>query len=478
MVVTRSQMIQCELNSNQSVEELMEKAGQGCAYALMEEIHPENSILILCGKGNNGGDGFVIARILLEHHYHVQLYLAEKMIVSDAAKAMADRLPPDIFVDEDVMNLIDQSDVIVDCIYGFSFHGQIRHELAGLFDAVNQSDARVFSIDINSGLEADTGHKDVHTIHSHTTLVLGYYKIAHLLQKDHQCFEKLKLIELDLPSLDSSALFEMNASLFKKLLPVKSIDSYKNVNGRTLCIAGSNQTIGAALLCAQAAWKTGIGYLHLASEKNVLSAMVQSFPVTVTHDVADSSITELLHEADSVVIGCGCDHMQNFSDMLLTLLEDSQLPVVADAYALRVLSENLQFLDAARCPVICTPHLGEFSALCSCSVQEIKKNKLQLAKDFATEHGVILVLKGPHTIVASSDGRIYINQTGHQNLAKAGSGDVLAGLIAGFCAQQIDPFEACCMAVWMHGRASDLSPVADPVFSAVDLLKALELVYL
>lgn len=477
MIVTRNQMIECELDSNQSVEELMEKAGRGCAYALMDDISPQSNVLILSGKGNNGGDGFVIARILLEHHYSVQVYLAENTIVSKAAQMMADLLPPELFVSEDIMNVIDQSDVIVDCIYGFSFHGQIKDEFIGLFDAVNQSEARIFSIDLNSGLEADTGCCDPHTIRSESTLVLGHYKIAHLMQKDHQCFQKLKMIELDLPAVKSETLFEMNTSLFKKLLPVKAIDSYKNVNGRTLCIAGSNQTLGAALLCTQSAWKTGIGYLHLASEKEVLPAVVQSFPVTVTHDIAASSLAELLHEADSVVIGCGCDSMKNFEELLISLLEDSQLPVVADAYALRVLSGHLHLLDSARCPVICTPHLGEFSALCNCSVQEIKNNKLQMALAFAQQHKITLVLKGPHTIVASADGRLYINQTGHQNLAKAGSGDVLAGLIAGFCAQQLDPFEACCMAVWMHGRASDLSPVADQVFSASDLLDALNLVY-
>ena len=477
MIVTRKQMIECELNSNLSVEELMEKAGRGCAYALMDEISLEKDLLILCGKGNNGGDGFVIARILLENQYRVKVYLAENTITSETALKMAKRLNPDVFVEEDIMNIIDQSDVIVDCIYGFSFHGEIKNELIGLFDAVNQSEAQIFSVDLNSGLEADTGCKDPHTLISETTLVLGHFKIAHLLRKDHQCFQKLKLIELDLPEPQNSILFELNASIFKKLLPVKAVDSYKNVNGRTLCITGSSQMIGAALLCTQAAWKTGIGYLHLASEKEVLQAAVQAFPVTVTHDLAHSSIPELLYEADSVVIGCGCDHLEKFDEILISLLEDAQLPVVIDAYALRRMSQHLHVLDASRCPVILTPHLGEFSDLCSCSVQEIKKDKLQLAKMFAQQHGVTLVLKGPHTIVAAADGRLYINQTGHQNLAKAGSGDVLAGLIAGFCAQQLDPFIACCMAVWMHGKASDITTVPDPVFSASDLLKALELIY-
>lgn len=476
MAVTRKQMIECEQNCNLSTDELMEMVGRRCALVLMEEIRKNQSVLILSGKGNNGGDGFVIGRILHQNQYPVQVYLAEHEIVSETAQNMANLIDDKLFVHDDIMNVIDQSDVIIDCVYGFSFKGNLSDEIAGLFDAVNQSNARVFSIDINSGLEADTGRKDPCAIVSEMTLALGHLKIAHLLSKDHQCFKTCRKIELDIPTPKSSHLFEMNERRFKKMLPVKAVDSYKNVNGRTMCIAGSQNTMGAALLCAQAAWKTGIGYLHLASEPQVLQTMVQTFPVCVTHDIT-TSIQLLLEAVDSAVIGCGCDHMPNFENLLISLLEDCQLPLVLDAYALRILSEHLSVLDAARCPVILTPHLSEFSALCSCSVSEIKKNKLALALQFAKDHGVILVLKGPHTLVASPDGRLYINQTGHQNLAKAGSGDVLAGLIGGFAAQQIDPFEACCMAVWMHGKASDLSDVPDQIFSACDLLDALKLVY-
>lgn len=477
MIVTRQQMIQCELNSNLSVDELMEMAGRQCAYAIMDEINQDDTVLIISGKGNNGGDGFVIARILMQNHYHVQVYLAENDITSDTARMMADLLNPSIFIDDEIMNMIDTADVIVDCIYGFSFHGSIHPEMAGLFDAINQSEAKVFSIDINSGLEADTGRKDPHTICSDITLVLGHYKIAHLLQKDHQCFKECRLLDLSLPAPSKSSIFEMNEIRFRKLLPIKAIDSYKGVNGRTLCLAGSSNTAGAALLCAQAAWKTGIGYLHVCSEPNVLTLMTQTFPVTVTHCVHETSLTHLLQQLDSIVTGCGCDTMENYEEILLQLLEDSTLPMVVDAYGLRVLSDHMNALDASRAPLILTPHLGEFSDLCSLSVHEIMKNRVQIAKQFAQEHGVTLVLKGPHTIVASSQGDLYINQTGHQNLAKAGSGDVLSGLIGGFCAQNIDPFTASCMAVWMHGKASDLSTVPDQIFSAVDLLEALALVY-
>lgn len=477
MIVTRQQMIQCELNSNLSVDELMEMAGKQCAYAIMDEISQDDRVLILSGKGNNGGDGFVIARILMQNHYNVQVYLAENTIASDTARMMADQLNPSVFVDEDIMNIIDMSDVIIDCIYGFSFRGAILPEMTGLFDAVNQSEARVISVDINSGLEADTGRKDPHVILSDITLALGHLKIAHSLKKDHQCFKELKLLDLGLPVPEASSMFEMNDMIFRRLLPIKAVDSYKNVNGRVLTFAGSSQTPGAAILSALAAWKTGIGYLHVLSEEKVLDHMIQAFPVAVNHNVHETSLSSLMSHADAIITGCGCDHLEHYDELLLTLLEDSTLPIVVDAYGLRVLSDHMNVLDAARAPLILTPHLGEFSALCSLSAQEIKKDKIQIAKQFAQEHGVTLVLKGPHTVVASADGRLYINQTGHQNLAKAGSGDVLAGLIGGFCAQNLDPFTASCMAVWMHGKASDLSKVPDPVFSAVDLLEALSMVY-
>ncbi|MBR5207699.1 MAG: NAD(P)H-hydrate dehydratase [Erysipelotrichaceae bacterium] len=153
------------------------------------------------------------------------------------------------------------------------------------------------------------------------------------------------------------------------------------------------------------------------------------------------------------------------------------LPCVVDAYGLRVLCDHLHVLDGARSEVILTPHLGEFASLSKISANEILKDKVNIAKEFAKEHGVTLVLKGPNTLVVSYDGRMYVNQTGHQNLAKAGSGDVLAGLIGGFCAQNLDPFTASCMAVWLHGKAADISLVADPVFSALDLLDGINEIY-
>ena len=269
----------------------------------------------------------------------------------------------------------------------------------------------------------------------------------------------------------------MNERTFRKLLPVKAIDSYKSVNGRVLCVAGCNEMAGAAMLCTKAAWYSGIGYLHLYSEKEVHFQVIRTLPVCVTHDVHSCSFSSLLQKVDSLCIGPGCDQMEGFDDLLLRLMEDASIPTVVDAYGLRVLAEHPNALDTARAPLILTPHIGEFSDLCHLSAQEIQKDRITLAQQFAQEHGITLVLKGPHTIVASQDGRLYINQTGHQNLAKAGSGDVLAGLIAGFCAQNMDPFTASCMAVWMHGKASDLSTVPDQIFSAADLIEALALVY-
>ena len=169
------------------------------------------------------------------------------------------------------------------------------------------------------------------------------------------------------------------------------------------------------------------------------------------------------------------DLQKRCMNLLVTM--DVLLLVVVVAYGLRLLSDHLHVLDGARSEVILTPHLGEFASLSKISANEILKDKVNIAKQFAKEHGVTLVLKGPNTLVISYDGRIYVNQTGHQNLAKAGSGDVLAGLIGGFCAHNLDPFIASCMAVWLHGKAADISLVADPVFSALDLLDGINEIY-
>lgn len=460
MIQDKEGMIRIEQSSGKTPGRLMEIAGKAVSEALGKVLKEGSSILILAGNGNNGGDGAVVCR-MLAGRFSVQIaYVCGEPKTREARAAYRKVDPACIVSVNDLSEALRHADAIIDAVYGFSFHGPLDPEMKKLFRAVNNSGKPVYSIDLNSGCEADTGHCDSDAVRSKITYALDCYKPFHLLRKDHQKFQQCELLSLGLPHEGPSRYREMDEDLFFANFPKKSETAYKGSLGKALLISGCYGMAGAAGLNILGAETVGIPYLHAAMPEEIYAPLASRFLTPVMHPFGHESWYEvlepLIHQATAIGFGSGAVYMDHKSQILDLILQNSKVPVVLDAEALRLLQHNTYILRFAGAPVILTPHIGEFSAISNLPEDAIRDNRLKTALDFASDYKVIVVLKGPNTIVASPSGEVYINQTGNQALAKAGSGDVLTGMMTAMLAMTRDVFTAVCMAVWLHGYLAEL----------------------
>lgn len=462
MIVNVETMKKCEEKSNLSNLELMEQVGFKLAIEIMNRHQSHEKIIVVCGKGNNGGDGFVLARVLFEKGFNVKVIPLYQELTTIEASQQLKLLSKKCFLtkNQDRHEEILNADVLVDAVFGFSFHFEIPSECKEIFKTYNQSQAIKYSIDINSGAEADSGHIASDALTSTVTFALGYKKVFHVLRKDHFLFDECIVIPLDIAKCEESDIIEITDEQFIQFYPKLREDTYKGMEGKPLIVGGCYGMAGATVLNIMGAQAVGSSYIHVACDDKIYNILAsqQITPVfhPFTNDTVGSVLKELFPKVKCISFGSGATHLESKKIIFELLLQQTNCPVVLDAEGIRCLQNNLYILKLIRTQVILTPHLQEFADLVGMSIDAVKTNKLVLAKEFAKEYHVILVLKGPNTIVVSSQGEVYINQTGNSSLAKAGSGDFLTGIITGLVSQLNDPFYATIMAVWLHGKAADL----------------------
>ena len=459
MIVNSEGMKQIEASSGASVDVLMERAGSALAEALQKEITAGERILILAGCGNNGGDGYVICRYLKD--YNCRIIPVDGLPKTDAAlKNMKLLDAAAILKPSAVFRQIEQADVIIDALYGFGFRGELHNDMRKVFKAVNSSNARVYSVDINSGSEADTDHHDIAAVRSDITFALDCYKPCHMLRKETGLFREVRLLPLDLPHPEVSPYCEMSEDEFFRSFPRRSENAYKGTYGKTLLIGGSYGMAGAVSLNITGARTVGAPYVEVCLPEEIYPIVAAKHTTAVFHPFrmheADRMIEPYSRKAKAIAFGSGAVALERKEQCMDMILQSSTVPVILDAEALRLLHHNTYILRFVKCPVILTPHLGEFAAMLNLPAEVIQDNKMLYASRFAQENGVYLVLKGPNTIAASPNGEIYINQSGNPALAQAGSGDVLTGIMAGILTLTADVFKAVCMSVWLHGYLADL----------------------
>ena len=456
MIVDTIKMKEIEQGSGLSVDALMERAGTACAQEIAKLLTKESHVLVLCGNGNNGGDGLVIARCLQDHDTTVMMVDGD--VKSEAAKRAYDALPKDMLECRDARTAIAGADVIVDAVYGFSFHGRLKPELKHLFSLVAHSDAYVISIDINSGAEADTGEHDTDAIVSDETYALECYKPFHILRKDHRLFHKCKIVSMGLDHC-TNGWPEMDEERFFASFPRKKENAYKGTYGHCTLIGGSYGMAGALILNITGALTLGAPYIDAACPEIIYPIASAGSLTPVFHPYREDDplgvIESLLMQSNAVAFGSGCTNLKRKTDILDFILQTASCPIILDAEALRLLDHNYFVLKFVKVPVILTPHIGEFATLVNRSIEEVMHEKIPLLKKFAHDYDAIIVLKGPNTIVASPEGELYINRSGCQALAQAGSGDLLTGMIAAMCTFTRNTYQAVCMAVWAHGYLSE-----------------------
>lgn len=459
MIINQKQMKDLERSSNIDAFDLVMRAGTSIAAELESEIPYHSNLLILCGSGNNGADGFVIANALREH-YNVHVILTSgKPKTEEAVKALSLLPKKTVSSLKTLPRYWHTTDAIVDCIYGIGFHGELDPDMHTLFQAINVSGMDVYSVDVNSGCEADTGHVCRDAIVSKITYVIEYLKPCHLLNKEQHLFSSCKVISIGLPKLNNSEYLEMDEDRFFDAFPHRPIDAYKGMEGKMLLIGGSYGMAGAIGLNILGAKTMGASYIHCALPNEIYSIAAGYDLTPVFHpfgrDNLESILKPLIVQSSSIGFGSGCVNTDRKADILDMILQEARVPVVLDAEALRLLDHNTFILRFAKAPVILTPHYGELSNLTNLSVSKIKERKIEILKRFTKDYNVTVVLKGPNTTVVFPDGEVYINETGNQALAKAGSGDVLTGMMTALLTEVKDVKKAVIMAVWLHGYLAE-----------------------
>ena len=461
---------------------LMENAGSSCSDLFVQGFRQyfPGPVLILTGKGNNGGDGYVMARILAEQGWQVTtLVLGLEEAISGDARIMLNIVRklglPTRFVDNptELQNVFAAvaPTLIVDAIFGTGLKSDVVGLQATAISLINEAAVPVFAVDIPSGVDSSTGRVCGLAVKASQTATFDHAKIGHGSYPGAGYVGNLTVVDIGIPQTGRQE-FTSNVHLLDKtdaqaLLPERSIFGHKGSFGHLLVLAGSPGKTGAAALAGNAAARSGCGLvtvavpaaIHDIIEVKLTEAMSCSLPSQdgLLCIQAKSQIEQLLAERQSLAIGPGLGQSLDLAELVSSLVRSATVPIVVDADGINLLSGQLEGLQGrSEQPLILTPHPGEMARLTGLSVAEIEANRFVVAQEFAVKYGVVLLLKGARTIIAAPDGRVNINTTGNDGLASGGSGDVLTGLIGGLLAQDLDGFSAASLAAWLHGRAAEL----------------------
>lgn len=469
---------------------LMENAGSACARQIvrfikekyMDEVSPQRvvRVCVVCGKGKNGGDGFVIARKLAEKGYQVKIVLVNGFPVArDAAEMYKKAETLGVVVNrydkEPALctGIMQAADIVVDCIFGIGFHGKLESQTEEIIRRMNEGSGFRIAVDVPSAVNADTGEVAIACVNADVTLAISALKPAHVLLPSKKYCGSVEVLDIGISS-EAMASVPPSLSTFEKheleaWLPFRADSSHKNDFGHVLVVAGSMNMPGAACLCANAALVTGAGLVTVAFPNSAypslaahtLEAMLCPLPETYDGFISEESLPilrEKLEKATVLVIGPGLGRGPNVQKVVEDLIKSAKCPIVLDADGLNAIVDRTELFKEAHAPIVITPHPGEMSRIAAIPKTMIEENRIKVAKEFADSCGVTVLLKGPATVVASPDReKRYINQTGNAGLAKGGSGDVLTGVIAAFLAQGLEPFEAAGLGAYVHGYAGDLA---------------------
>jgi NAD(P)H-hydrate epimerase len=463
---------------------LMENAGRQ-AVAAMEaafEDLPTSHVGVLCGRGNNGGDGFVVARTLLQRGVEASVFLLGGVAdVRGDARTNLEVLGRIGLTVVEITNAqewelhfseISRCDVLVDAILGTGFHGQLSGLLETVVADVNGLGVPVVAIDLPTGVSADSADVEGEAIEATMTVTLAAPKIPLLLPPADSHSGDLVIADIGIPlplldDVEGPYIELLTRERMRELVPARAADSHKGDFGRVLVIAGSLGRSGAAHLAAVGALRSGAGLVTIATPKSCLPIVAAMAPEYMTEGLEETAagtvdyaaldrVLEL--KADVIAVGPGLGQSPGTAAFVQGLVERAGVPLVIDADALNAFAgdpDRLTGRDGV--DVVITPHPGEMARLLNTSVEAVQHDRLRHATEFAAHHRVHVVLKGHRTIVAGPDNRAFINLTGNSGMATGGTGDLLTGMIAAWFGQLLDAEAACKLAVYLHGAAGDLA---------------------
>ena len=442
--------------------DLMERAANACFKWLTDYFKYPQSYTIFCGTGNNGGDGLAVARLLLLTGNSVKIYILEGEQRTQNFTVNLERLESicnDIqFVIDIGTKAIHIEGIVIDALLGSGLNRTLRGMMAQLVNTLNQKVNTIVSIDIPTGLLADENSEGDTIICANHTLSFQSYKLAFLMAENNQFVGQIHLLDIGLHQQFYDTTSSIHDFIDKKLInhiyQPRNQFAHKYNFGHALLFAGSKNMMGAALLCAKACLRSGIGLVTLHTDETSQSVVQIVLPEAIT--TTDNNIELLSIKKSAIGIGPGLEMSMVNKEFLITILNTTTAPLVIDATALQFLSAEIQsHLKFSVIPIILTPHSGEFDKLFGESVNDFER--MELAKKKSIELNCYIILKGHHSMVACADGSVYFNSTGNAGMATAGSGDVLTGILTGLLSQGYSPKNACLLGVYLHGLAGDIA---------------------
>jgi NAD(P)H-hydrate epimerase len=485
IVVTAEQMREMDRSTIQKYGvpslKLMEQAGEGIAKAILERFGrlATKGVVVVAGKGNNGGDGFVVARLLKKKRIPCEVLLLSKRgeVSPDAAENLAEflRVKGKVSeIGEGDLDLLEQrtdgKGLLVDAILGTGMKNEVRGLYADAISVMNRSGIPIVAVDIPSGLHTDSGTPLGISVKAELTVVLGYPKLGEVIYPGLDYVGDLVVADI---GIDPRAVEEVSPKTelltrdeIRRLVPVRHPDTHKGTYGHVLVIAGSRGKTGAAVLASRAAMRSGAGLVTLAAARSlndifaaalveVMTALLRENDAEEMEPPSDEEWRHLLDRKDALLFGPGIGVTDATRSALRWLLRNLAIPWVIDADGLNNLALELDRLRSAKTPPILTPHPGEMARLIGRDTATVNRNRVDVARSFAVERRCYLILKGARTVIATPDGKVFINPTGNPGMASGGMGDVLAGVLAALLGQRLSPEDALKLGVYLHGFVGD-----------------------
>jgi hydroxyethylthiazole kinase-like uncharacterized protein yjeF len=481
------------------VSELMENAGTALAEEAQRWVAPGRHFAVLCGQGNNGGDGLVAARKLAQARRRVVVEViggperlkGEPLRNFEALLAIGISPAP-----IPALGLVAPGDVVIDALFGTGLNRAPEGEYAEAIGRISNwraEGAKVLSADLPSGLHTNTGQAFTPFVHADATVCFGELKLGQVLEPGASLCGKLKQVDIGLPDPRSVQIPGPTAFLLEEAdardrVPIRNADSHKGTYGHVLAIAGSWGKTGAAALAGLGALRAGAGLASIATRPEAIAPALSHAPelmsiaLSAEGPLGAHDLDAVLRAAEgkrAIVIGPGIPVGSGTAALLDAVLRQTEIPCLVDADGLNAFDGDLEALRRAKAPLILTPHPGEMARLLRKSTAEVQRDRVAAVRALAASTNAVCVLKGARTLIGLADGTAYVNPTGNPGMATAGAGDVLSGICGGLLAQGLSPLDAAICGVFAHGLAGDLSAQRTGLAGLIasDLLEGLQEVW-
>lgn len=442
---------------------LMERAALEVVRCMEEEQLDFRKVLVVCGSGNNGGDGYAIARLLHLKGHDVTIFFAGNSQKRSEENAQQAKIAAHYEIPV-ITNLdTEEYSVIIDALFGTGLKREITGHYREILCSVNQMTGEKVAVDLPSGIHDTTGAQMGIAFCADLTVAIAFPKRGLFLQEGNVCAGKILTGDIGISSetfSEGTVTFGYEKQDLFLGFPKRKKNSHKGSYGKVLMIAGSKGMSGAAYLSAKAAYAVGAGLVQIYTHEENRVILQQLLPeaIITTYDTFDSEqLEKLIQWADLIGIGCGLGKSDTAERVMQYTLERALVPCVVDADGINILSKHMEWIEVTNALIVLTPHMKEMSRMLQCSVKELIEQRMERLHAFVERYKVVCVLKDARTLVAKEHRNTYLNLSGNAAMAKAGSGDVLAGVIVGILAQQCEPYTSACLGVFLHGLAGDMA---------------------